>query len=186
MIEVEIKVRIKNIDEIKKKLEKLGFKFKEKKFQEDIYFNHPQRDFRKTDEALRIRNDNNTYYLTYKGPKIDNISKTREEIEVRIEDKEKMRKILKKLGFIEVKPIKKTREIYKKNDITACIDNIFGLGYFLELEKPVNSFDEKDKALDELLNILKALNIKRERIIKKSYLEMRESYEKRKQKNKFN
>jgi adenylate cyclase class 2 len=173
MIEVEIKVRIKNKEEIAEKLKKLGFKFIKKKFQEDIYFNGIDRDFRKTDEALRIRDDNGTYYVTYKGPKIDRISKTREEIEVRIDDKEKMRMIFKKLGFREVRPIRKVREIYKKDDITASIDDVEGLGLFLELEKNIYNINEKDEALKELMEILKALNISRDNTIRKSYLELR-------------
>ena len=173
MIEVEIKVRIKNKEEIAEKLKKLGFKFIKKKFQEDIYFNGIDRDFRKTDEALRIRDDNGTYYVTYKGPKIDRISKTREEIEVRIDDKEKMRQIFKKLGFREVRPIRKVREIYKKDDITASIDDVEGLGLFLELEKNIYNINEKDESLKELMEILKALNISRDNTIRKSYLELR-------------
>ena len=173
MIEVEIKVRIKNKDEIAERLKKLGFKFIKRKFQEDIYFNGIDRDFRKTDEALRIRDEDGTYYVTYKGPKIDKVSKTREEIEVKIDDKEKMRLIFKKLGFKEVRPIRKVREIYKKEDITASIDDVEGLGLFLELEKNIYNINEKDEALKELMEILKALNISKDNTIRKSYLELR-------------
>ncbi|NPA62050.1 MAG: class IV adenylate cyclase [Methanococci archaeon] len=175
MIEVEIKVKINNKEEISKKLEELGFKYIKRKFQEDIYFNGIDRDFKKTDEALRIRDEDGNFFITYKGPKLDNISKTREEIEVKIEDKEKMRKILKKLGFKEVPPIRKIREIYKKGDIEASIDEVDSLGIFLELEKSVKSMEEKDNALAEILNILKALNISNDNIIRKSYLELRGS-----------
>jgi len=173
MIEVEIKVRIKNKDEIAERLKKLGFKFIKRKFQEDIYFNGIDRDFRKTDEALRIRDEDGTYYVTYKGPKIDRVSKTREEIEVKIDDKEKMRLIFKKLGFKEVRPIRKVREIYKKEDITASIDDVEGLGLFLELEKNIYNINEKDEALKELMETLKALNISKDNTIRKSYLELR-------------
>ena len=173
MIEVEIKVRIKNKDEIAERLKKLGFKFIKRKFQEDIYFNGIDRDFRKTDEALRIRDEDGTYYVTYKGPKIDKVSKTREEIEVKIDDKEKMRLIFKKLGFKEVRPIRKVREIYKKEDITASIDDVEGLGLFLELEKNIYNINEKDEALEELIETLKALNISKDNTIRKSYLELR-------------
>ncbi|ACX73426.1 adenylyl cyclase CyaB [Methanocaldococcus vulcanius M7] len=175
MIEVEVKVKIDNKEEISKKLKELGFKYIKKKFQEDIYFNGIDRDFKKTDEALRIRDEDGNFFITYKGPKLDNISKTREEIEVKIEDKEKMRKILKKLGFKEVPPIRKIREIYKKGDIEASIDEVDSLGTFLELEKPVKSMEEKDNALKEILTILKALNISNDNIIRKSYLELRGS-----------
>ncbi len=179
MIEVEIKVKIDNKDEITNKLKKLGFKFIKKKFQEDIYFNGINRDFRKTDEALRIRDDDGTFFVTYKGPKLDNISKTREEIEVKIEDKEKMRQIFKKLGFKEVHPIRKIREIYKKDNIIASIDNVEGLGIFLELEKSISDSEitKKDEILNELLDLLKSLNISKDKIIRKSYLELRGDHE---------
>ena len=173
MIEVEIKVKIDDKDKVVEQLKNLGFKFIKKKFQEDIYFNGIDRDFRETDEALRIRDEDGNFFVTYKGPKIDKISKTREEIEVRIEDKEKMRQIFKKLGFKEVPPIRKIREIYKKGDIEASIDDVEGLGLFLELEKSISDINEKDRILDELMGILKSLNISKDNIIRKSYLELR-------------
>lgn len=173
MIEVEIKVKIDDKNKVVEQLKKLGFKFIKKKFQEDIYFNGIDRDFRETDEALRIRDEDGNFFVTYKGPKIDKISKTREEIEVKIEDKEKMRQIFKKLGFKEVPPIRKIREIYKKEDIEASIDDVEGLGLFLELEKSISDINEKDKVLEEMMEILKALNISKDNIIRKSYLELR-------------
>ena len=84
-----------------------------------------------------------------------------------------MRQIFKKLGFKEVPPIRKVREIYKKGDIEASIDDVEGLGLFLELEKSTSNINEKDKILDELMDILKALNISKSNIIRKSYLELR-------------
>ncbi|WP_407432178.1 class IV adenylate cyclase, partial [Methanobrevibacter sp.] len=55
MIEVEVKAKIENFDDMKKKLENLGAIKSKKEFQEDIYFNSPIVDFANTDEALRIR-----------------------------------------------------------------------------------------------------------------------------------
>ncbi|XRO76260.1 class IV adenylate cyclase [Methanocaldococcus sp. 10A] len=173
MIEVEIKVKIDDKDKVVEQLKNLGFKFIKKKFQEDIYFNGIDRDFKETDEALRIRDEDGNFFVTYKGPKIDKISKTREELEVNIEDKEKMRQIFKKLGFKEVPPIRKIREIYKKGDIEASIDDVEGLGLFLELEKAISDINEKERVLNELIDILKSLNISSDNIIRKSYLELR-------------
>ncbi len=173
MIEVEIKVKIDDKDKVVKQLKKLGFKFIKKKFQEDIYFNGIDRDFKETDEALRIRDEDGNFFVTYKGKKIDKISKTREEIEVKIEDKEKMRQIFKKLGFKEVPPIRKIREIYRKGDMEASIDEVEGLGLFLELEKVISNINDKDEVLEEMMDILKALNISKDNIIRKSYLELR-------------
>ena len=90
MIEVEVKAKIENFEDMKKKLENLGAIKSKKEFQEDIYFNSPIVDFAKSDEALRIRttkeNNNTNIFITYKGPKIDSESKTREEIEIGIEN----------------------------------------------------------------------------------------------------
>ena len=40
------------------------------------------RDFAQTDEALRIRQVSGANQITYKGPKIDEATKTRREIEI--------------------------------------------------------------------------------------------------------
>ena len=85
MIEVEVKAKIDNFEDMRKKLNDLGAIKTKEEFQEDIYFNSPIVDFAKTDEALRIRTtkqgDEKHIFITYKGAKIDSESKTREEIE---------------------------------------------------------------------------------------------------------
>ena len=55
MIEVEVKAKIDNFEDMRKKLNDLGAIKTKEEFQEDIYFNSPIVDFAKTDEALRIR-----------------------------------------------------------------------------------------------------------------------------------
>lgn len=96
MIEVEVKAKIDNFEDMREKLNNLGAVKTKEEFQEDIYFNSPIVDFAKTDEALRIRtteqNNEKHIFITYKGAKIDSKSKTREEIEFRIEDSEKCAK----------------------------------------------------------------------------------------------
>ena len=85
MIEVEVKAKIDNFEDMREKLNNLGAVKTKEEFQEDIYFNSPIVDFAKTDEALRIRttkqNNEKHIFITYKGAKIDSKSKTREEIE---------------------------------------------------------------------------------------------------------
>ncbi len=57
MIEVEIKVKISDPEILRKKFKEQGGEYKTSLFHEDTYFNMPKelRDFKKTDEALRIR-----------------------------------------------------------------------------------------------------------------------------------
>lgn len=163
MLEVEIKARIK-IKEIKEILDELGAKFIKEEEQRDLYFSHPSRDFGKTDEALRVREIKNDYFLTYKGRKFDPQTKTREEIEVKTE--KGILELLKRLNFSVKGRVEKKRALYKCDDLKICLDKVKGLGEFLEIEG--DSLKDKEK----MFKLLKKLNIEREKLIRKSYLEL--------------
>jgi len=187
MIEVELKVRLNEgeVLDLPDKLKGLGFKRYGRIEEIDTYFNGVDRDFRETDEALRVREsiDLNRgctkYYLTYKGPRIDSVSKTREEYQVGVEDGDTIKVILRKLGFKMVPPIRKVREVYKKGDVIVSIDNVEGIGHFAEFEKTVRSTSEKEGAIKELMDLIRSLDIDYSRLIRASYLELRDSYEKK-------
>jgi len=191
MIEVEIKVKITDPELMRKRfIEKQGiYKFSLK--HEDTYFNMPNglRDFKKTDEALRLRKSikfikNNSgedqereVYFTYKGKKIDNFTKTREEIDLIVEDYGKMRRILSLLGFKEVLSVKKERELfkfdYKNYSIEALIDYLPILDqHFIEVEYLTDSSEKIEEIKDELFDFLSLFNIKKEDSVRKSYLEL--------------
>ncbi len=186
MIEVELKVKFKKeeVPNFIRKLEDIGFERLIKKEEVDTYFNGIDRDFRKTDEALRVRKSLNLdrgyvkYYITYKGPKMDDISKTREEIEIQVSDGENAKRIFEKLGFKPIMPITKIREVYIRDGIEVSIDEIEGIGTFIEFEKIVESESEKSNAMNDLLNLMKSLNISKNNLIKTSYLELRDNNEK--------
>ena len=90
----------------------------------------------KTDEALRIRTCDNfntretASFLTYKGAKLDTVSTTRKELETRIDDAETTREILISLGYKRLYPVTKLRQYYHKGMMTACVDQVEGLGSF--------------------------------------------------------
>ena len=172
MIEVEIKVPIDDKNTIIKKLINIGFIFKKTIKQSDIYFQHPTRDFAKSDEALRIRRTLDGCYLNYKGPKLDKTTKTREEIEIFLKESENITKIFEKLGFKKVFIVEKTREIYKFNEITASIDSVKSLGTFMELEILIKEDKDLSENREKVFSILKKMNISKEKIIRKSYLEL--------------
>lgn len=172
LIEVEIKAKIKSFNKIKEILIQMGAVQKKVIVMEDYYFKHPNKDFAKTDEALRLRKTNEKKYLTYKGPKIDELTKTREEIEVEIDEIEKFKVILIKLGFIEVPRILKKREIYEINKIKICLDEVQFIGKYIELEiEAINDQDRINK-VDKLIKFAESIGIKKEDFIRKSYLEL--------------
>ncbi|MHA1268801.1 MAG: class IV adenylate cyclase [Candidatus Helarchaeota archaeon] len=172
MIEVEIKVPIDDKSTIVEKLKKIGFNYKKVVRQEDVYFQHPERNFVKTDEALRVRESLEGTFLNYKGPKLDSETKTREEIEIYFEDNGNLIRIFEKLGFQKVFIVKKSREIFEKNEIKASIDNVEGLGLFMELEIICEDRKELDIYREKLFSILRQINISKNKIIRKSYLEL--------------
>lgn len=82
--EVEMKFPVKD----REALERIVFQNPGLTVEElDLYFQHPCRDFAKTDEGFRVRcqdyeGGESQCFLTYKGPKIDPETKTRKEIDI--------------------------------------------------------------------------------------------------------
>ncbi|MHA1319962.1 MAG: class IV adenylate cyclase [Promethearchaeota archaeon] len=165
MIEVEIKVKIADPNLLRKMFINLNGVYKLSLHHKDVYFNMPKglRDFKKTDEALRLRKsiefnrDNTTniqkinHFITYKGKKIDKTTKTREEIEVKIDEIEDMKNLLKILGFREVFTVIKERELYdftfQDTRIEALIDYLPILEqYFVEVEILAESINNVETA----------------------------------------
>jgi len=191
MIEVEIKVRISNPEIILKKFEENNGIYKISLLHEDTYFNMPKglRDFKKTDEALRLRKSIEfnkhiknidqviNYFITYKGKKIDSSTKTREEIDIKIDDIEKMKTLLKELGFQEIFTVKKERELYefefKNYHIKALFDYLPILEqHFIEVEYLTDSKHKIGEFQQVLFDFLEIFGINKEDSIRKSYLEL--------------
>ncbi|MET1123652.1 MAG: class IV adenylate cyclase [Archaeoglobaceae archaeon] len=137
------------------------------KLEEDVYFSHPCRDFAASDEALRLRRDVEGVKLTYKGPKVDVETKSREEVNVGVEDFERAKLLLLKLGFREFARVRKLRKIYRLGDAIVCIDDVEGLGRFVEVEVE-GGIEKKEKVFE----IAASLGYARDESITKSYLEM--------------
>ena len=183
----------------------LGFAYCMTVRETDVYYNGVNRDFMKTDEALRVRTcsrwqegnpkdsestltnapENSSQdisresFITYKGPKLDDSSSTRIEHEIMVNDPDEARQLLSSLGYIPVFTVDKTRREFnlpaesgRPFPITLCVDCVTGLSAHMELETLAPSEDAKDDALRHLFSILDAMNIPRENLTRKSYLEL--------------
>lgn len=177
MIEVEVKAQINNVDKIKEKLHTIGAKKYKTEFQKDTYFNSPIVDFKQTDEALRIRktkSDGLTQtMITYKGPKINTQSKTRKEIEMKIEDSAKAKQILENIGFIQVRDVCKNREYFKYQNFEISIDKVEGLPPYIEIEITLPDNQKYLQSQDKIFDLFKKIGIT-EGFETKSYLELLE------------
>ena len=181
MKEIELKAQYDSSKrpELEQHLKEQGFQEIRTFTQQDEYFNHLERDFQKTDEALRIRreqHDNETVRccLTYKGANDSGIGQSRRELETRVEDEHKMRQILLALGFRSAAEVKKRRKEYKKEDLTVCLDELDGLGNYIELEVvlPEAETESKFTAENRLREFLSELSFIRPDIEPLTYLEL--------------
>ncbi|HOO72883.1 MAG TPA: class IV adenylate cyclase [Spirochaetota bacterium] len=167
LLEIEIKAYCEDGTAAETRIMELGGVFIEARREEDIYFNHPCRDFRITDEALRLRGVGGSTVLTYKGPKLGGRSKTRVEQEADIPDRAAVKAILTSLGFVESGRVAKERKLYHLHDVEICLDRVEGLGLFIELEKKDT---DREKVEAVLFSLAEELGLTR--FERRSYLEL--------------
>lgn len=169
MKEVEVKVKISNIKDIKSKLSKLGCEFSETLVQKDKIYLHNTTEFsniKKGDIVLRIRNSNGKFILTLKKQlenELDNLEK-----EIIINDQEQGNSILELMDFREVVNVSKKRIKCKYQDFEICLDEVDKLGTFIEIEK-MSYVEDSLKIQNELFQFLETLGVKKEEQIFKGY-----------------
>ena len=167
MLEREIKAEIVSKPEIiVRKLSEMGFRLSAVKRQVDIYYTHPCFNFKERDEALRLRLENGEAFLTYKGPRRKRQVKTREEIEAKIYEPDKIQEILERLGFRALAEVRKERKVFTSSQdkkLKVMLDYVEDLGYFLEIEA------KEERVIQALYSKLQKCGL---RIVHKTYLEM--------------
>lgn len=140
--EVEMKFPVADVPALESRLQQLGGTISEPKTETDVYFAHPARNFAQTDEALRIRRKGESNFITYKGPKIDAVTKTRHEIDLPLPSGENTAaawtSLLGSLGFSPAGEVRKSRRKthieWQGRNVEVSLDHIDGLGSFAELE----------------------------------------------------
>ncbi len=186
VFEVEVKASISDLESVRNALERIGAQQLNSETQADAYYDHPCRAFHETDEALRLRRrlscsqsvsesvdeSRPLYELTYKGPKVDPLSKTRIEVSVGIDDAIAAKSLLGHLGFSHVGEVVKKRVFYTLGDITLSLDEVEGIGDFLEIEQVVDSKERIEPLREEMFEILEELGLDPETSTRSSYLEM--------------
>jgi adenylate cyclase class 2 len=142
MLEIEMKFPVPDFTPLERRLGEWGASQAVERQDSDHYFNAPDRDFARTDEALRLRRIGDGNWVTYKGPKRDAQTKTRTEVEVPLASGDAaaadFSRLLVHLGYRPVAVVRKTRRIvHLERDgfaLEVCLDAVEGLGRFVELE----------------------------------------------------
>ncbi len=165
MFEVELKFPAPSHETIRQQLKAYQATAKSTALHCDEYFNHSLLDFATQDIALRIRSRNNLNILTYKGPNLDRRAKVREEIEITLNanDKDKFRQMLFGMGFHSVASINKKRDsinvVLDGQSIEVCLDDVEGVGTFVELEIVVDDKEQTDIAKQRLEKLAQSIGI---------------------------
>ncbi|WP_456421835.1 class IV adenylate cyclase [Thermococcus sp.] len=148
-MEIEIKFRV-DFEETKRKLESLGASFVGEELQEDVYFYLP------LPKLLRVRNIENLgkAYLTYKEIKDPGRNEEFDELEVEVSDFDTTVEILRRLGFDKDVVVKKRRLIYRFNGFTFELNDVEGLGGFLDIEVVSENVEDAKKKIWEVAEVL--------------------------------
>ena len=180
-LEVETKVRIKNVNSFRKKVKRIG-KFVKREKREDDYFALKRR-FRKhayPKKAFRIRQKSGKFEINFKKwltKEWDKDIVVKQEFEFTLKNKTHVKDLIalfKDLGFEQWMKKRKTSESYthKKNKkIIIEINKIEHLGYFMEIEYLCQS-KEMEKAKIKIRRTLEELGVKPEDIDNTGYTKM--------------
>lgn len=158
MQEIEVKARVKNKELVLQKLDELGCMLSSPITQKDrIYIQHGATfPIALGDNALRIREQNNTFIFTLKQPQKNELDCI--EQEVTIDDPESMDEICKLLGYYEVSQVEKIRRKCRYQEYEICLDEVKNLGTFIEVEKQVEA-GNGEAVQKELFAFLQTLGI---------------------------
>lgn len=165
MHEIEIKARIRNEEEVFSKLRELGCEFSDAIVQDDTVYAlkvDTIQDFVSNSLFLRIRVQNNGKILFtvkhHEGRRAEDPTGVPVEHELEISSREVMERMLALLGFKEAARVKKHRRKCTYKNWELCLDEVEGLGAFIEVEQMAD-FEQAKQAQKEMTDFLLSLGI---------------------------
>lgn len=161
LIEVERKRELADAAALKARLIEVGYREAGTNVEVDTYYSRPDRDFMATVECLRVRQRDGFAEITYKpASTADTHSATdiiaKPETNVILSGAGQAtaaNTLLDVLGMVQLCRVEKTRLSYKhpvRPEITVTLDQIVGVGSFVETEVMAADADEAAALLDQL------------------------------------
>ena len=138
----------------------MGFREEERVVEQDIYLDHPLLNLKGGDKALRFRvkaplrgAKGVQAFLTFKGPRVSEPGSFKRRVEINAAVSPEVLQVLKELGFKESIKVVKERIYFKNNRATVTVDDVEGLGCFIEVEAGSNSYEAVVEVLERLKDL---------------------------------
>lgn len=161
MREIEIKATVAHKQSLIDSIARAGIQLSPSIKQHDVVYGQAGVDDNAPGSIwLRIRTENDskvifTFKQQYQGG-LDSI-----EHETEVSDAEEMASIIAKLGFTLYSDLTKTRQKAQYNGIEICVDDVEGLGVFIEAERLVEESTDGTQVVEDLWVELEKLGVQR-------------------------
>ncbi len=140
--ELEAKLKVESLDAARAALRSAGASRLGSRHETNTMLDRPADPLAPRDAALRVRaccvldGPPQSARLTFKGPANASRFKSREELEVAVDDAGETIRILEALGFVVTMLYEKRRETWRLGPCTVEVDELPELGAFIEIEGP--------------------------------------------------
>lgn len=163
MREVEVKYQVADLGSVVRELESRGVVLSDPVVQDDQAYapvGWQYGDARNGVPFARLRTSQGQHVFTVKRP-AENVMSC-EEYESVVADRDRMHEAIMTLGFWPTVRIRKVRRTATVGDVGLCLDEVDGVGMFLELERLVADGVPGEVVQAELARFAESLGIKAE------------------------
>jgi len=172
MCEIEVKLKVKNLQELEKKLVARGCILSTPIHQHDTVYSKNGNvsiweGLKEECIVLRIRRDGKGALFTLKQQRtheLDNV-----EYETCVDNPEALHSALLLLGFTPGVEVRKVRRKGKLDNDEICLDEVEGLGGFIELERLADDDANPENVAEDLYQKLESLGLSRRDEEKRGY-----------------
>jgi predicted adenylyl cyclase CyaB len=148
MQEIEVKILKIDVEATLAQLQELGAHYVGEKNLSAILLDTPRRDLSKKNGSLRLRQENDTCYLTYKAFGGKQQFKNLKETEIIVSDFQQAKNLLSAIGYSNVyRSYEKKRFEFTLGNATICIDKYLNALSYIPVFMEVETRTEEDMVL---------------------------------------
>lgn len=165
-LEIEVKLKIGNLQKARRELKALGFEERvHRALEENWILDFPHKPLARRRCLLRLRQFNGKALVTFKAPSLNSAQfKIREELETEVRDRPILYQILERLGLVLVFRYQKYRSVFKKG-ASRKPKTVLSLD-----ETPIGNYLEIEGSKEEIEKIASQLGYSQKDFITESYL----------------